>query len=1155
MHVPRLTYLMHFLIASQARNLLILSLLVDGAVDHELLWNISYHVHLSDADARGVSSQAQKLLDASVSLSAWKSSTYGAALPFCDEATLHDVREVWSKYAAAEANIAENRAKLQLSIDFRKERAPKGSLVLTSLRSAAPAAIRSVDEVSSIHTHFWATGVTGSSKPTTPNPLIACPLSGNKLLHYGTDPILDFHLATAFTKLGKRSPLRYRTDGEQFKTVAAAKVQFRAWAETTLSLLSKEMLVVRSAIADVFAFCHTLQHWAASGEASAGWYRRQFDSRALTLDVTAQTPKLFNAIDTSNLADHVGALNIMLSALPLLSPEPYATLAIETLLKGSGEADKDMMKRLLQGHGSSVSILLGVSAVEAWTNSSSVSKVSEIMVNKAFARGASASQLHTRVSWKHATQLGGSGPASALKISPEDLARLLFQVYLDMFKHENQLNVITAALSGMGSTAASGYVHFQRGSFAALLRFVKERFPATDFEATCAALDSLVTADETLQLGSISVQDLGAQMHLQALPSPSWLHLDEARLPSRGSFNAWKNLPEVTAVTVVIPHSFIASLYGTSALQNIGAPTFIGSLRLGPGASTDGHNVFGGVQLTFGTLSKRGSPESDDFSADIVADPAGWAGNAPLIASFYVPTKALQADSKFVNVGLGLLPTPQNALIFTQALGEELQVYQTNLNDRERVCITKYMPGHSRYPVFCAAAKRLEKLSGATPSFTVGISDAGWVANITGHCDVQTESGKRLLKDMVPIQLRQTSPFTILLVFGKNNLVLPLNFPYPVDSTQAKTRIARKSAWIEVIAPIADPLTTPALDDYIYPSVLGLGNAKELVPLTLNSPHVSLDTLPILDLTDTSAHAWLSPLIVSQFSVRERRIRDRNLASGGLASSARLNFKESLFTMFMVAAGVQGEQTGLFAIDHPERGGIHMLLFVSSVRLDPTAASIVIDAAVLPFTMDIVTNPVISEFLLLLRSLKMVSMKVDDAELVLWKKVLPAVAERARTWSHKKTCEYRVKKTVPLSTEPGEPVFCSCGRGKLPKDFIALPEWDTAANFVTRIAISTTYSLPFIEDIIDMQGLPHGDDVDTGDDDDDDSSVSSASSASSSTRPPPKERCANCGTTAAEGTQDGALKKCMRCRKAAYCGAECQKEDWKQHRRDCKASQ
>ena len=39
--------------------------------------------------------------------------------------------------------------------------------------------------------------------------------------------------------------------------------------------------------------------------------------------------------------------------------------------------------------------------------------------------------------------------------------------------------------------------------------------------------------------------------------------------------------------------------------------------------------------------------------------------------------------------------------------------------------------------------------------------------------------------------------------------------------------------------------------------------------------------------------------------------------------------------------------------------------------------------------------------------------------------------------------------------------------------------------------------------------------------------------------------CANCGRV------DLALKKCVRCKQASYCGAECQKAAWKQHKKAC----
>jgi hypothetical protein len=116
---------------------------------------------------------------------------------------------------------------------------------------------------------------------------------------------------------------------------------------------------------------------------------------------------------------------------------------------------------------------------------------------------------------------------------------------------------------------------------------------------------------------------------------------------------------------------------------------------------------------------------------------------------------------------------------------------------------------------------------------------------------------------------------------------------------------------------------------------------------------------------------------------------------------------------------------------------------------------------------------------------------------------------------------------VPVSLEHGKQVLCSCGAGILPKNFISLPAWEeSAAPNATRIAISPTFAVPFVERVADLEKLAQGQ------------------------RMSGKERCRNCGRTE---TPDGrALKKCLRCQKVKYCSGECQKKDWKKHRMECR---
>lgn len=298
------------------------------------------------------------------------------------------------------------------------------------------------------------------------------------------------------------------------------------------------------------------------------------------------------------------------------------------------------------------------------------------------------------------------------------------------------------------------------------------------------------------------------------------------------------------------------------------------------------------------------------------------------------------------------------------------------------------------------------------------------------------------------------------------------------------------------------------------------------LPVALNTPHLNLDNLPILGVGKKKDLAWLTTLTSVQFSEREKRIRSGR-DNTGISEDTRVNFKESVFTMFMLASGLQGEQTGLFAINHPGKGGINLLILVSALRLDGDAGSVVLDAAVLPLTMEMVLSKKLEDFLVLLESMKCGSIMVNDEELAFWKTILPSLAERCRTWSHLPTCEYKKKgASIPLSLGHGEQILCSCGSGKLPDNLVAIPEWDNAGPHATRIAISPAYAVPFVEDVLDMKG-----------------------SKMAGETVVKKERCRNCGEMKAK--DGGDLKRCTRCMKAKYCSGECQKQDWKRHKSGC----
>ncbi|KAF4981826.1 hypothetical protein FZEAL_2453 [Fusarium zealandicum] len=1120
-----------------ARNALMLSFLLDGdcKLSSEKLWNVYYHLFVDEETATAVLKQATKLLSISKTLEDWNNNIFGRSIKFCDADSLSDVRRVWDRIKeAAEKCQSDSYMKtfqenVQPSRDCRKEMLGEGGTNLATMRSAAPLTLQAGPKLFEVSQQYWKDGTVTPRKAQekTPNPLLASLLSEDELLHYGSDPISGFHLATAYAPLEKSSPLHPQESAKGFAAADAAKTQFSEWITAFRS--AKKNIVVRLVVADALTFCHSLQTAAATGK-PANLYRRVWDSRPLMLDSKdygkgGPGPTAFDMIDTSNLSDHIGALNILIAAGPLLKDKPWASLFTELLVK-SEDTQQKTLEKLFCGHAPTISLLLGFSPVQYWTNAKVESHVDEVflgLMNKGAAQVET--QYRSRLAWKRDDQFSGQARHSKLHIDAKQLVQLISPLYDRMFSAEN----ISNALDEAGKRTSS-YAHFIRTSFAALLKVIMSRV-ATDWPAMCSTLVDTIAQDHRFLLAANGMQDLCLQLHLQEVNSEAWLLQEVKERPDLGTFNAWKSLPPAVAITVVIPRDRIVRLYEHENQPfRLASPPLVGSLRSSHGAPEAWQNMFGDVQISFGNARTVKSPDDDEFQVTIERDQDGWAGKSPLVASFYVPTSAMQNEPGSALVGLCVPPTGQNSVIYGSILGMSMTVFETRVDDDSRVFITKTLPGQVGYPIACGAVKPLDTTvnQGQDDKMTkllVNIpASESTITALTGYLDIKSTKGKNLLKDKVPIELRQENPFVIDLVFGDNKLVCPLRFPIPVTKTGSKTRVARTTGYIEVIAPLAEPAKSPELFDFVYPSSISSSG----VPATLNTPHLNLDNLPIIDLADKAKVRWLTTLTSLQFSAREKQLRDVRDDSG-ISDNPTVNFKESLFTMFMLTSGLQGGQTGLFAISHPERGGIHMLVFASALRLDGDAASVVIDAAVIPFTMSLIESGKMEPFLLLIRTLECVTITVNDGELALWKKTLPALAERCRTWSHGRKCEYKRKgATIPLSLEDGERVLCSCGNGRLPDDFVSLPEWDKAAPNAVRIAISPTYAVPFVEDVIDPAQLPN------------------MSAATSSV-----DRCRSCGKP--EGPKGVTLKKCSRCQEVKYCSAECQKKDWKNHRMECNA--
>ncbi|KAI3318107.1 hypothetical protein HD806DRAFT_324747 [Xylariaceae sp. AK1471] len=1126
-----------------ARNVLLFSLLIDG-VTVDAVMDIYFHLYIDPRSHDIVKRQAEKLAPMMSDLDEWQRGPYGYLLDFCDQGSLTLVEPIMQKYAAAKSDATSMDA-LSNHLDHSKRLRQvltgqsTDNTVLTGIRSAAPLAVLAAQHLPSTYQHFWEQGTFLTHSSPVVNPLFSESLSENVALHYGTDPTLGFHLATAFAQLAPSSPFRVKDSTEKGlqRIIEAARSQFHEWAAAYKKLLEVRP-VLRFAVADALSFSHTLQCASSKLSSSANLFRRQLDPSPLVLNLKAYgkdgyAPSTFDVIDTSNLTDHLGALNLLVAASPLLKDSSQSTVYLEALVK-MHTTPKAQFDALLRGHAPSISLLLGLAPVEYWTGATSTYTFDELLLSTALAEGQPC-QAHSRFSFKLAKHFLQKKPsASPFSVAAQPLAGTMLKVYLHMFQHEDGSTLVHLSREEIAQKLrASAFPAYHRGSFVTILKLMQTHI-STDWPSFWDLFwEQLRRLRDNVTSHDLYFQELAAQLHLQGLHTETWLEPrvhPTAKLRGPGK---WKEMPEVVCVTLVVPREHVNQLYSTEYTKTT-APTLEGIVDFSGGAA-GGLSRFSSAQVAFGSIERQGNLDDETAAITIKPDLRGWQGTSDMTISFYVPTNILLANPDRTQVGLGVQQTIANMGSFRH-LEEHMKVYTTPLSDDSQVFISKFLPGMVGYPMTCSRVNiaPIEDIGGnvslPTKTVTSLTLNGDRIDSFCCHVDFLDDISKKPLAGKASIELRQSSPTVIEIAFGKEALPYPISFPAPVSKEGAKTRIARKSSYIEVIASFAEPLVSDTLKTTLYPVTLG----PNFVPVVINGHQVNLDSLPILSVGKSykKSSEWITTLMSNQFSLPERKIRSAAMEAGGLHlhQSLRINLKDSLFTIFMLSTGLQGGQTGLFSLNHPTEGNC-ILIFVRSVRLDGAAATIVADAVCLPLTQALLDSNAIDTFLLVLRELQICAIKVDDEELALWKILLPAMAERCRTWNHKSSCEYRKPgATVPLSMEMGEAFMCSCGNGQLPESYMNLPEWDEAAKYLVRLAISPTFPVPYLEPILDP-AMKSSNLLDQGVDE------------------LQLEKCRTCSATEAKNGKK--LLKCSRCHEVSYCSSECQKKDWKTHRMEC----
>lgn len=251
---------------------------------------------------------------------------------------------------------------------------------------------------------------------------------------------------------------------------------------------------------------------------------------------------------------------------------------------------------------------------------------------------------------------------------------------------------------------------------------------------------------------------------------------------------------------------------------------------------------------------------------------------------------------------------------------------------------------------------------------------------------------------------------------------------------------------------------------------------------------------------------------------RELALKERDIRTDTL-----MNVKATIHAILVGAAGGQQHQSRVFGLS--VKGNVDTVIFVPTLRFDLASSTLVADAyVVLPLNLDRLRKV---EKTLLAITGKNINVDLRGDEVAAWKQLLPVLMERCRAWKHGPNCEFLAKKSIPLSLKHENDPLCSCGSGKdVSPAFLKEKEWESAAPFVTRIAIGPIFGVPYVEGI---------------------GGIADAAMRGSNGRSEERSRCARCG-----GPGQSKLFVCGACKSANYCSAGCQKEDWKKHKLVCK---
>lgn len=778
--------------------------------------------------------------------------------------------------------------------------------------------------------------------------------------------------------------------------------------------------MINAYMADAITFAYELASRGRSRATSVvtRLYSNQWSIKPMLLDGPGASllPLSFEVIDTSNIVDYYGHLNILPATVPILSKTPSSVLYTESLRISTLDLKQNLKAALLMDV-NLASLLFGLTPFGQIMNYTTYNNCSEDMTQQT-----STHRYRTRLPWRFPTFgdhhcCSASSQSIKIEVDAEELSQLCFDIYMKMFAIENLANRLKPVVRPLRSETMNLY---SRLSFVNILHLIKQN-TTTDWMTFCTSLRMKIAADKVSHIGAKTVLEI-------------FTHIDISNfMPGTRGYDT----EYYSYVTMVVPRSDLEIFLDPDSTPHPGLHAYI--FR----RSTNENDLFFSIDGFFGTLKPQTDPE---FCGEVIEDPQGWAGDSDLIISFPVPAHIVKG--KKWQIGL-CVTIDLNGTGYMMELGPEMVVSSVSGKNKNRVTVSKVPPGipKSRLqpaPEIASEQSSVEQSDISESRITIAATKLNEaVALQATYRFVDGTDETKALQKAALVTLSDITPCSILLNIG--GFSHRLIFPYPIDGSKATTKIARKSLWIQVNVPLASTLRSGGYERNPFPVI----TSRSSQPAIWALPRINLSTLPLVT---SSNPDWLGDVDEQVYSAREKRMLGNKMSTDDFPN-ALLQFKHTLAeimvhmnTTKLCGISVKGATLRENLCD--------LLLVTNGLRHSRETSSLVFDGWVIS---DVLGKPMPPALLLFM------SYPVSRNEHILWKKMVPAAVESCRRdWEHDSSCAYRDAQ-APLSIEPHISPICKCGEGKDVGDFPEHSMIEPLKSRATRIAFPLLSAVSYVE--------------------------------------------------------------------------------------------